>query len=93
MEVAQAGCGSGDYEQSYCVYFDVDQVVLVLERISTKKRLVGGDGGIVLEYIRCEDDVGNAGFVCDGYAPPMHFIRPHTRDYQFIKSSQIDITA
>jgi len=62
-----ANIGACDVEGDYSLGFDVNNSVLILERaIDQEKSVASNDNAVLLEYIGCEDDVGDAGFVFEG---------------------------
>ena len=56
-----------DVERRDSLGLDMDHTVLVLERaFDQEKSVASNDKTVLLEYIGCEDDVGDAGFVFEG---------------------------
>ena len=59
--------GACDVEGDYPLGFDVNNSVLILELAYDQEKSVACyNDAVLLEYIGCEDDVGDAGFVFEG---------------------------
>jgi hypothetical protein len=67
VKVMRTDIGVCDVKRDNSLGFDVDNSVLILERsFDQEKSVASNDNAVLLEYIGCEDDVGNAGFVFEG---------------------------
>ena len=59
--------GARDVKRDYSLGFDVNNSVLILERAFDQEEAIARYcDAVLLEYIGCEDDVGDAGFVFEG---------------------------
>jgi hypothetical protein len=59
--------GACDVEGDNSLGFDVDNSILILERsFDQEKSVASNDNAVLLEYIGCEDDVGDACFIFQG---------------------------
>jgi hypothetical protein len=59
--------GARDVKRDNSLGFDVNNSVLILERaFDQEESVASNDIAVLLEYIGCEDDVGDAGFVFEG---------------------------
>ena len=59
--------GAGDVERDNSLGFDVNNSVLILERSrDQEKSVTRNNSAVLLEYIGCEDDVGDACFIFQG---------------------------
>jgi len=62
-----ANIGACDVEGDNSLGFDVDNSVLILERsFDQEKSVASNDNAVLLKYIGCEDDVGDACFIFQG---------------------------
>jgi len=67
VKVMGTDVGACDVEGDYSLGFDVNNSVLILERAFNQEESVARhNDAVLLEYIGCEDDVGDAGFVFEG---------------------------
>ena len=67
MKVMGTNIGACDVERDYSQGFDVNNSVLILERaFDHEKSVARYNDAVLLEYIGCEDDVGDARFVFQG---------------------------
>ena len=67
MKVMGTDIGACDVERDYSLGFDVNNSVLILERaFDQEKSVASNDNAVLLEYIGCEDDVGDACFIFQG---------------------------
>ena len=64
VKVMGTNIGAGDVERNNSLGFDVNNSVLILKRsFNQEESIARYNDAVLLEYIGCEDDVGDAGFV------------------------------
>ena len=67
VKVMGTDIGACDVERDYSLGFDVNNSVLILKRtFDQEESVTSNNNAVLLEYIWCEDDVGDAGFVFKG---------------------------
>lgn len=64
VEIVRSGFGACDVQRLNAFHFHGDDVVLILQTSFDQQKLVMDDNGmILLENLRCDDGVGDSGFV------------------------------